>query len=121
LQARKFKPDFVFKYIMIDKSQTEMAAVRLLVAKGFAKGFLLCYFHIMQDLERFVSSSDAAVPEKAERKRIIHAVALLTHNREKAVFNREVGSQAMQLQQPAHLPSQTMPLLDAAGCLLCRI
>lgn len=47
MQAQKAggSPDFTYGWIMIDKSKTEIAAVRLLTLAGNAKGHLLCYFH----------------------------------------------------------------------------
>ncbi|EFN56864.1 hypothetical protein CHLNCDRAFT_144489 [Chlorella variabilis] len=42
---------FKYKSIMIDKSKTEIAAVDQLVSTGHAEGYLLCYFHFLQDWE----------------------------------------------------------------------
>lgn len=55
MQAQEVgKGDFKYGRIMIDKSPTEMAAVDLLKRTGDAAGWLLCYFHMLQDWERFI-------------------------------------------------------------------
>jgi hypothetical protein len=43
--------DFDFGYIMIDKSPTEMAAIR--VACGGQERHLFCWFHFQQEWDRF--------------------------------------------------------------------
>ncbi|EFN51443.1 hypothetical protein CHLNCDRAFT_140162 [Chlorella variabilis] len=93
---------FKYKSIMIDKSKTEIAAVDQLVSTGHAEGYLLCYFHFLQDWERFLSSGDAGVP-KAERHRIMLALARLAHMQDQAPFKQELAFFILSNSQQ-HLP-----------------
>lgn len=92
LQANEVgKGDFKYGYFMIDKSATEMAAVNLLVLTGDARGWLLCYFHFLQDWERFIRSAESQVAGKAAQHSIMLWLARLAHIREPTVFETEVG------------------------------
>jgi hypothetical protein len=55
-----------FKYCMIDKSKTEIAALQ---AIGIT--YLLCLFHKLQDWERFLKSSDASVNDEIDRHTLL--------------------------------------------------
>ena len=55
------KPEFKYGYVMIDKSRQEMAAVHQLVVTLDSKGYLLCYFHFLQEWERFLRSKESGV------------------------------------------------------------
>lgn len=77
---------------MIDKSQAEIAAVKELVSTGDATDWLLCYFHFLQEWERFLSSADSGVAARGERHRLMVSLAALAHIKDKAVFNAEVSA-----------------------------
>ncbi|KAL4440450.1 hypothetical protein ABPG75_003451 [Micractinium tetrahymenae] len=83
------KGDFKYGYIMIDKSSTEIAAVRQLVLTGDAKGHLLCYFHYLQDWERFVTSKVSGV-SKEEKNGIMVAMADLQKCGSETVFKEQL-------------------------------
>jgi hypothetical protein len=85
---------FKYGYIMMDKSRQEMAAVRQLVLTGDAIGFLLCYFHVVQDWERFVRSSESGVADKGMQHRVLVDLAKLAHTRDKRLFEDKVGAAA---------------------------
>lgn len=85
---------FKYGYIMMDKSSQEMAAVRQLVLTGDAIGFLLCYFHVVQDWERFVRSSESGVADKGMQHRVLVELAKLAHSRDKRLFQDKVGKAA---------------------------
>lgn len=82
---------FTYGYIMIDKSKTEMAAVHLLELSGDALGWLLCYFHMLQDWERFLTSAESAVVGRDAQHIVMLALARLAHCREEAAFKAQVG------------------------------
>jgi hypothetical protein len=79
---------------MIDKSWTEIAAVHQLELTHDAKGHQLCYFHFLQDWERFLRSHDSGVTDKEEQHKIVIATAHLAHQRDAVVFEKEVRCQA---------------------------
>ncbi|KAL4430891.1 hypothetical protein ABPG75_006147 [Micractinium tetrahymenae] len=83
------KGDFKYGYIMIDKSSTEIAAVRQLVLTGDAKGHLLCYFHYLQDWERFVTSKVSGV-SKEEKNGVMVAMADLQKCGSETVFKEQL-------------------------------
>ena len=85
---------FKYGYIMMDKSRQEMAAVRQLVLTGDAINFLLCYFHVVQDWERFVRSSESGVADKGMQHRVLVELAKLAHTRDKRLFEDKVGAAA---------------------------
>ena len=93
-----------------------------LASTGHAEGYLLCYFHFLQDWERFLSSGDAGVP-KAERHRIMLALARLAHMQDQAPFQQEVGSNAAHGQQStgAHPLATCMRHCPAPPQLACFI
>lgn len=93
MQAQKAggSPDFTYGWIMIDKSKTEIAAVRLLTLAGNAKGHLLCYFHFLQDWERFLVSKESGVSSKEDKNSIMVALAELAGCGSEAVFKAKVG------------------------------
>lgn len=86
------QPPFAWGSIMIDKSRTEMAAIdAVLDQQGSSPGprWLLCYFHMVQELERFLKSGDAGVGSKPERHRILVEMMDLKFIRDKGIFLRE--------------------------------
>lgn len=85
---------FTYGHIMIDKSLTEMAAVHLLVLSGDALGWLLCYFHMLQDWERFLSSAESGVVGREAQHNVMLALARLAHCREESAFKAQVGETA---------------------------
>ncbi len=92
MQAQKGgRSDFKYGWVMIDKSTTEMAAVRLLVLSGDALGYLLCYFHFLQDWERFLISKETGV-SKQEKNGIMVALAGLAHCGNEQVFLAKVSA-----------------------------
>ena len=92
LQARAGgKPGFKYGYIMIDKSRQEMAAIRQLVLTGDATGYLLCYFHFLQEWERLVRSNECGVSGKPMQHRVLKELADLANTRDRALFVHKVG------------------------------
>ena len=63
---------FSFSYAMIDKSKAEMAACRELGIKS-----VLCFFHVLQELQRFVRSAESGVKGKSDQQRIMREVKQL--------------------------------------------
>ena len=90
-QARKHVAGFKYKYVMIDKSATEIAAVRKLVATGDARGHLLCYFHLLQAWERMVRSAESGVTCRSEQHKVLVHLAHLAHVRCPVMFDVKVG------------------------------
>lgn len=84
--------DFKFGYIVIDKSKAEIAAVKLLQLSGDALGWLLCYFHFLQDWERFLTSSKSGVGDRDAQHKIMLELARLAHCKEESAFKAQVGS-----------------------------
>lgn len=76
---------------MIDKSKQEMAAVRQLKLTGDATDFLLCYFHFLQEWERFARSSESGVIGKARQHRLLCDLAELARIRSPSLFEAQVG------------------------------
>ena len=104
---------FKFGYIMMDKSSQEMAAVRQLVLTGDAIGFLLCYFHVLQDWERFVRSSESGVADKGMQHRVLVELAKLAHTRDKRLFEDKVGGGGTECS------SQVLRVWKARGSATC--
>ena len=89
-QAREAcSSEFTFRFIMIDKSKAEMAAVRQLGLAEQAKGYLLCYFHFLQDWERFVRSAQSGVPSEHQHRLLVH-LSRVAHNEDEEVFKAAV-------------------------------
>lgn len=92
LQAREASgSDFTYGFIMIDKAKAEMAAVRLLELTLDALGWLLCYFHYLQDWERFIRSAESGVSGKQEQHFLMLALAFLAHIQDEVLFQEKVG------------------------------
>lgn len=92
MQARRAgAADFKYGWFMIDKSLTEIAAVRLLRLTGDAKGHLLCYFHFLQEWERFLVSKESGVGSPEEKNGVMVALAELADCGSEAVFKAQVG------------------------------
>ncbi len=86
MQAKKTGDgSFNYHYIMIDKSKAEMAAIR-----GIGAKFLLCFFHLGQDWERFLRSSESGVRNAEERHAIMLRIAHLKRQQNEALFQHEV-------------------------------
>ena len=95
LQARAAtNSGFTYGRIMIDKARAEMAAVRLLELEDLALGFLLCYFHFLQDWERFLRSAESGIPsaDKELRHCIMLSLAALANVRDEKLFQEKVGN-----------------------------
>jgi hypothetical protein len=69
------------KHVMIDKSPTEMRALR-----DCDIIFFLCFFHVLQAWERFVRSADSGVTSKATRKHILKDIIALVQAKDAQVF-----------------------------------
>ena len=76
---------FKFTHIMIDKSKAEMAACS---AEGIK--YLLCYFHFLQDWERFLRSASSGVREAKDRHEMICSLRQLKEQRNEAMFKHAV-------------------------------
>ena len=118
-------PAFTYGHIMIDKSKTEMAAVHLLELSGDALGWLLCYFHMLQDWERFLTSAESGVVGREAQHSVMLALARLAHCREESAFKAQVGKTASGSRAGLHrdacnhnngyaLPARVSPGLPAA-------
>jgi hypothetical protein len=117
-------PDFKYGFVMIDNSKTEKAAVRQLWVTGDAKGYLLCYFHFLQDWERFLISKEAGV-SKEEKNAIMVELAELMHCRSKQLFLKKVGGHSpatccarhrIHPRPPLHSPTHNCSLLPPTAC-----
>jgi hypothetical protein len=76
---------------MIDKSKTEIAA---LTAVGITH--LLCLFHMLQDWERYLRSSESGVKDVEQRLAILTLLKELALSQDQAWFdNKEVAFKAM--------------------------
>jgi len=76
--------NFAFKHIMIDKSTTEISAIGGL--DGEVK-YLLCFFHMLQEWERFLRSSDSGgVKSDEDRAAILIDIAYMKKAGDEAVF-----------------------------------
>ena len=71
---------------MIDKSKAEMAAISSIPGAKF----LLCYFHLLQDWERFLRSAESGVKSAEQRHAIILQLAQLKQQRDPAMFDFQV-------------------------------
>jgi hypothetical protein len=80
---------FKYKFIMMDKSKAEMAAAKSIGAK-----FLLCYFHFLQEAERFLRGSTSGVKTPEDRHKIMLSLANLKRQRNEAIFKKEVSVHA---------------------------
>ena len=90
--ARVPQPPFAWGSIMVDKSRTEMAAIDAVPDQHSSSPgprWLSCYFHMVQELERFLKSGDAGVGSKPERHRILVEMMDLKFIRDKGIFLRE--------------------------------
>ena len=67
-----------------------MAAVRQLELAGLAEDYLLCYFHMLQDWERFVRSAQSGVTGKQPQHELLVHLSSLAHNDDKEVFKKAV-------------------------------
>jgi hypothetical protein len=52
--------------------------------------FLLCYFHFLQEWERFLRSSESGVSGPEERHAIMLRLAQLKRQRDSIIFEKEV-------------------------------
>ena len=85
------RSDFKYGFIMIDKAKAEMAAARQLERTGDALGWLLCYFHYLQDWERYLSGSESGVSGKLAQHSLMLTLACLAHVSNEALFQEKVG------------------------------
>ena len=83
-------PTFKYGKIMVDKARNEIAAIRLLELAGEADGHLLCYFHFLQEWERFVRSAESGVSGKEAQHRVMQSLAHLAHVKSEAMFEAKV-------------------------------
>ena len=54
-------------------------------------GWLLCYFHYLQDWERFIRSAESGVSGKQEQHFLMLALAFLAHIQDEVLFQEKVG------------------------------
>lgn len=78
--------EFAFEYVMVDKAKAEMAAITSISAK-----YLLCYFHLLQDWERFLRSAASGVRSLEDRHGIMCSLRKLKEQRNEALFQHEVS------------------------------
>lgn len=110
LQARQHVPTFKYGKIMVDKAKNEIAAIRLLELAGEADGHLLCYFHFLQEWERFLRSAESGVSGKEAQHRVIVGLAHLVHVRSEEMFTAKVSSRgAPSPRHPPMLMPQPLP------------
>lgn len=76
---------------MVDKAKNEIAAIRLLELEGEAEGHLLCYFHFLQEWERFVRSAESGVSGMDAQHRVIASLAHLAHVKSEEMFEQKVS------------------------------
>lgn len=69
------------KFAMIDKSPTEMRALR-----DCGIEYFLCLFHVLQAWERFVRSADGGVSGKGTRKAMLADINNMARTADKATF-----------------------------------
>lgn len=74
--AEQDSEPFQFSHAMIDKSKAEIAACNELNIF-----YVLCYFHVLQELQRFLRSSESGVTAKADHQRIICEIEACTTRR----------------------------------------
>ena len=88
--------DSTFKYhtVMIDKAKQEIAAVNVLASKGLARRWLLCYFHFLQEWERFIVSKESSVNGRPSQQLVVSMLADLAQLKDRAVFEVEVSDSA---------------------------
>ena len=91
-QQQASRSAFKYGFIMIDKAKAEMAAVHQLELTGDALGWLLCYFHYLQDWERYLTSSESGVSGKLAQHSLMLALACLAHITNEGLFQEKVGS-----------------------------
>ena len=111
-QARKEDPTFKYGFIMVDKARNEIAAIKQLVSTGDAMGWLLCYFHFLQEWERFLRSAESGVVGKEAQHRVLRSLAHLVHVKSERMFKEKVGANSWPAAQ--HLPwllTLTLPCL----------
>ena len=78
--------DFDFNKFMIDKSTTEMAAIRAALGRD---AYLLCYFHLLQEWERYARRADGGgVKTPDERSSLLRWIERLAHCTNKRDFKR---------------------------------
>ena len=95
LQARsEGDSTFVYGFIMIDKAKVEMAAVDDLKRCGEAAGYLLCYFHFLQEWERFIRSAESGVSCRAMQNAAMVCLSSLARLKESTIFKLEVRQEA---------------------------
>lgn len=73
---------FRFRHVMIDKSKAEICALGRLDIM-----WVLCYFHVLQELQRFLRSAESGVKDKAEQQRILREIRALKLCKTAAEFN----------------------------------
>lgn len=82
---------FLPRSIMMDKSKAEMAAMRKLNIH-----FLLCFFHLLQDWERFLRTcksgvSGVSLEAKKARREILDDVKRLKQSSDRSIFIKRVA------------------------------
>ncbi len=73
---------FRFASFMIDKSTAEICAIGTLLERMWH----LCIFHVLQDWDRFLKSSEAGVKDKEVRTAVLQALKRLSQTRDKEQF-----------------------------------
>lgn len=111
--------DGTFKYgfVMIDKAKQEIAAVNVLVSEGLASKWLLCYFHFLQEWERFLVSKKSGVSERGAQQLVMVMLGRLAHHKDRTVFEEEVGRRAAGRQQGSRAGQGREPAM--AGMHMC--
>ena len=81
--------EFKYGQIMTDKCKTEIATIRLMELSGDAQGCILCFFHFLQDWERFLISRVSGVAH-GEKNGIMVELRQLAHCANEALFKQQV-------------------------------
>jgi hypothetical protein len=82
--AQELLPSFNFHYFLIDKAKAEISAIQKQGHK-----YLLCYFHMLQDFERFAKTRESGIKDKEERASLLQAMAVLRDIDNKVVFDNK--------------------------------
>jgi hypothetical protein len=84
LVIKSVTPSFDFTYFLVDKAKAAMSAI----GKEGHK-FILCYFHMLQDFERFAKTRDSGIKSKEERALLLLGMAALRDIDDETVFKNK--------------------------------
>ena len=84
------------------QARNEIAAIKQLVSTGDAMSWLLCYFHFLQEWERFLRSAESGVVGKEAQHRVLRSLAHLVHVQSERMFKEKVGANSWPAAQHLH-------------------